>query len=112
MMGAALFHENDGFVKNIWRPKPTAEKCESFEISGFLQVRFKLWSFEKFPPPEMDPDIQDVTVVLYESVRTARARYFGYLFWHKQIYIKLTQFEDYGGRKLPLWEMSKTMSQI
>ena len=26
MLGAALFHENDGFVKNIWRSKPTAEK--------------------------------------------------------------------------------------
>ena len=27
MMGAALFHENEGFVKNMWRSKPTAEKC-------------------------------------------------------------------------------------
>ena len=36
--------------------KPTTEKmfaameCESVEISGFLQVRFELWSFENFPP--------------------------------------------------------------
>ena len=27
-----------------------AMECESVEISGLLQVRFELWSFEIFPP--------------------------------------------------------------
>ena len=47
-LGAALFHENDEIVRDIWRTKPTprkmyaAMKCESVEISGFLQAG-KIW---------------------------------------------------------------------
>ena len=45
-LGAALFNENDGFVKNIYPPKPNAEKyilpwnVNLLKNIGFLQVRF------------------------------------------------------------------------
>ena len=45
-LGAALFHENDGFVEEYITIKThrrkicAAMECESVEISGFLQVRF------------------------------------------------------------------------
>ena len=46
-LGAALFHENDVFVKNYHdqthrRKMYAAMECESVEIIGFLQVRFEL----------------------------------------------------------------------
>ena len=43
MLGAALFHENDGFVRNNMMTKThrrkmyAAMECESVEISGFQQ---------------------------------------------------------------------------
>ena len=46
-------------ITDLWRiyddQNPPQEnvcrrECESVEISGLLQVRFKLWGFENFPP--------------------------------------------------------------
>ena len=48
LLGAALFHENDGFceenmtIKTHPRKIYAAMKCECVEISEFLQVMFKL----------------------------------------------------------------------
>ena len=48
-LGAAFFHENDGFVKNNYMTTKThrrkiyaAMECESVEIGAFLKVRFEL----------------------------------------------------------------------
>ena len=37
-------------TKTHRRKMYAAMECESVEISGLLQVRFELWSFENFPP--------------------------------------------------------------
>ena len=55
-LGAALFHEKWRICEEYMTTKThrrkmyAAMECESVEISGSLQVRFELWSFEKFWP--------------------------------------------------------------
>ena len=67
-LGAALFHENDRFVKNYDNQNPPQKNvcCHGMWICwNYWLLAGKIWVMKlwKFSALEMDPDIQDVTVV-------------------------------------------------